>query len=108
MTKQMTERDRRWLPAIIAGLLLIGAAAWASALLPENPPGTATQPTASAQQTLCVWDGKLALFDGADEPIEVYEVAVASLPPEEQERVREGITIESEEMLATLLDNYTS
>ncbi len=104
----MSERDRRWMPALIAAFVLIGAAAWASALLPSAPPRAVTQPTEAPQQVLRVWEGQLALFDGAEEPSEVYEVAVASLPPEEQQRLSEGIVIESEEMLAALLDNYTS
>lgn len=105
----MSERDRRWMPALIAAFILIGVAAWASALLPvTSSPRAATQPSEVPQQVLRVWDGKLALFEGTDKPSEVYEVAVASLPPEEQARLQEGIVIESEEMLAALLDNYTS
>ena len=103
------EERRRWMPVLIACVLLIGIAAWASALLPEKT-NTKSVPTQQAGgQVLREWKGQIALFEGdSQEPTEVYEVTVAALPKEEQERLREGIVIESEEALALLLDNYTS
>ena len=104
------EERRRLMPALIACILLIGVAAWASTLLPTKS-NTKQAPTeqVSGEWTLCEWNGQIALFEGdSNEPTEVYEVTVAALPEEEQERLREGIVIESEETLALLLDNYTS
>lgn len=103
------EERRRLMPVLIACVLLIGAAAWASVLLPEQS-DSETMPTERiAQRTLREWEGQLALFEGDDtEPVEVYDVTVATLPEEEQQRLRGGIVIEGEEMLASLLDNYTS
>lgn len=103
------EERSRLMPVLIACVLLIGVAAWASTLLPKKS-DTKSVPTAqAAQQMLREWNGQIALFQGdSDEPAEVYEVTVAALPEEEQERLREGIVIESEEALASLLDNYTS
>ncbi len=110
MRKEMrAEERRRLLPVLIACVLLIGVAAWVSVLLPEEPVLEILPVEQPARQILREWDGRLALFKGDDtEPAEVYDVTVAALPTEEQERLREGIVIESEEMLASLLDNYTS
>lgn len=103
------EERRRLMPVLIACVLLIGVAAWASVLLPQESERDVLPAERTAQQMLREWNGRLALFKGdATEPAEVYEVTVAALPEEEQQRLREGIAVESEEMLAALLDNYTS
>lgn len=111
---------RRWLPVAIACALLIGAAMWAAALLPlaeaEEPAarqGDAVQnePTGSdgGHYLLKAWGGTVALFDkNGTEPLTVYEVAVQSLPPEEQRRLQEGIAVGSDEELQEILENYTS
>ncbi len=104
----MSERDRRWMPALIAVFLLIGVAAWCSTFLPVEPSRSSAQPSEIPQKILCAWNGNLALFEGGDVPSEVYEVAIASLPTEERRRLEQGIVIESEEMLLELLENYTS
>lgn len=103
------EERRRLMPVLIACVLLIGIAAWVSTLLPEKS-DTKGMPTERAvQHHLREWNGQIALFEGdSDEPTEVYEVSIAALPEEEQQRLREGIAIEDEQMLAALLDNYTS
>lgn len=103
------EERKRLMPVLIACVLLIGIAAWISALLPTEP-DTKNAPTERvAGRILREWNGQIALFESAvDEPVEVYEVTVAALPEEEQQRLRAGIVIEDEEMLADLLDNYTS
>ncbi len=55
------------------------------------------------------WKGQLAVFfPGSDVPAEVYEVFIASLPPEEQARLRERIPADDETALARLLEDYTS
>lgn len=103
------DAQRRMIPALIACALLIGIAAWVSALLPEEPTEKSVPAEQVAQQMLREWNGQIALFEGdAAEPAEVYEVTVAALPKEEQQRLREGIVIDNEEMLAELIDNYTS
>ncbi len=123
------ERDRRWIPVVAACAALIGAATWASVLLPTGGgrrstavtsgttlPTAATAtgaPTTAANtafpQLLRVWEGRLARFaaDGG-QPLEVYHAEVAALPPEEQQRLADGIVVASEEELAALLENYTS
>lgn len=103
------EERKRLMPVLIACVLLIGIAAWVSVLLPEGSDTKNGPSERVVQQTLREWNGQIALFEsGSDEPAEVYEVSVAALPEEEQQRLREGIVIEDEQMLASLLDNYTS
>lgn len=110
MSKETRAEERkRLMPVLIACVLLIGIAAWASALLPTEP-NTKRVPTEQpVERILREWNGQIALFEGdAAEPTEIYEVTVAALPEEEQQRLRAGIAVENEEMLADLLDNYTS
>ena len=104
-----TDTQRRMLPAVIACLILIGIAAWVSVLLPQESETDGTPVKQAEQQILREWNGQVALFRGdAAEPTEVYEVTVAALPQEEQQRLQTGIVIDNEEMLAELIDNYTS
>lgn len=110
MQKETCAEERsRLMPVLIACVLLIGIAAWASVLLPQKTDTKSAPTERGSQQILREWNGQIALFEGdSAEPAEVYEVTVAALPREEQERLREGIVIESEEALSSLLDNYTS
>ena len=106
------DKQRRWMPALVAAFVLIGVAAWVSVLLPmgdEVPVEPTEEKAAIPARRLGEWKGQLALFEeGTAEPIEVYEVSVLTLPTEEQKRIREGITVENEDILAELLENYTS
>lgn len=56
------------------------------------------------------WGGKLAVFrQGESHPEMVYEdVAVITLPPEEQKRLQEGIFLPDRASLNRLLEDYTS
>ena len=120
---QKTEKRvkrREWMPVVIACALLIGSAMWASALLPleteENPPAqrgvtpiTTVATVSDYPRLLKEWNGRVALFltDGS-EPQTVYEVNVLTLPEEEQRMLEMGITVNSEEELTAILENYTS
>lgn len=113
-------KRKEWLPVVIACSLLIGTAMWAAALLPsENRAETqarrgevsssATTQTTAYARILRVWEGRVALFSSeGTEPLSVYEIVVAALPAEEQQRLQEGIVLKSEEELAELLENYGS
>ena len=108
-----SHKQDRWMPAVIAGFLLVGAAMWASALLPrgEATPGEAPRDATAtaAYETLGIWDGRLARFaPGQREPVQVYEVVIATLPEEAQQELANGIPLTSEELLLALLENYTS
>lgn len=59
--------------------------------------------------TLGVWEGNLAVFEGDGEfPVQLYDVSIASLPTEEQQRLKTGITVQSNGELQALLEDYTS
>lgn len=63
----------------------------------------------TAAYTLGVWEGQLAVFEGeAAFPMKLYEVSVASLPAPEQEKLRQGISVENARELQVLLEDYTS
>lgn len=59
--------------------------------------------------TLGVYQGKLALFLGDGRyPNEIYNVRVRSLPPEDREKLAEGLSVSSEAELLRLLEDYSS
>ncbi len=106
------EHDR-WLPAVIACLILIGGALWAGSLLPEKaepPAEMSKQDTAVfTVQTLREWNGCVARFEGdSDTPTEIYDVAVSSLPEEIRAQLAQGIVMHSEEELLSWIENLTS
>ena len=109
-------------------LILSGLLFWGSALLRPSGPDPVSAPPANnrpvsssssvsaeesappaARRLLGIWEGKLALFtEGRESPDEVYDVYVQTLPKEEQDRLRQGIAVGSEEELAGWLEDYTS
>ena len=68
------------------------------------------QVTVAARYVLRDWQGRLAVFrEGAAAPEQVYEdVAVATLPPAEQQRLRQGVIAPDRAALCRLLEDYTS
>ncbi len=112
MEETKREKQKRWTPVWVACLLLIGVAAWTSTLLPQSDAKDEREAGVEEQAAvpyLGIWEGKLARFDGVStEPEEIYDVFVSSLPKEEQERLKNGVTWEDDEMLAMLIDGYTS
>jgi len=112
----------------LAILILSGLLFWGSALLRPSGPDPVSAPPANnrpvsssssvsaeestppaARRLLGIWEGKLALFtEGRESPDEVYDVYVQTLPKEEQDRLRQGIAVGSEEELAGWLEDYTS
>ncbi len=62
-----------------------------------------------AMYTLSQWQGQLAVFEGeAAFPMMLYEVPIASLPADEQEKLKDGIAVASAKELQLLLEDYTS
>lgn len=54
------------------------------------------------------YNGRIAVFVyGEDEPQEVFDVFTSSLPRDEAERVYKGITVEGEEALQKLIEDFT-
>lgn len=109
------EHDR-WLPAVVACLVLVGGALWAGSFLPaptkrESPPAVAqtTATTVFPRQILRNFDGKVARFTGdAAQPDEIYDVPVTSLPDEVQQQLLAGIVVANEQELLDWIENLTS
>jgi hypothetical protein len=65
--------------------------------------------SAETMYTLGVWEGQLAVFEGEDPyPAQLLDVAVAGLPKEEQQRLEQGLLVQTEQELYVLLEDYTS
>lgn len=111
MTQAYREDKHRWVPVMIACALLVGTAMWASTLLPSGGERAAAGEVTSGDfpQVLTVRDGQLVLLaTDSNTVLERYEVYLSALPEEEQQRLTVGVTVSSEEELATLLENYAS
>ncbi len=79
----------------------------------ENIALAETEVSASEEEqekvVLGVFEGKLALFVGESPyPNIVYDFFVRNLPPEDQSRLSEGISVLSERELETLLEDFMS
>lgn len=54
-------------------------------------------------------DGKIAVYEGESKsPTYVYSVLVSTLPPLDQQALKNGIKIDSMEKLVRLIEDYTS
>ncbi len=64
--------------------------------------------TVHAAYTIGEWEGQVAVFEG-DQPFprQVFDVYVETLPPEQQQQVRQGVPAEDETRLSVLLEDYT-
>lgn len=109
---QFKNEHDRWLPAVIACLILIGGALWAGSFLPETSepsPLVKSEAAAFTTQTLREWNGCVARFEGdSDTPTEIYEVAVSSLPEDVRAQLAQGIVLSSEAELLSWIENLTS
>ena len=64
---------------------------------------------APVSMTLGTYQGHLALFLGDGRyPNEIYDVLLRSLPPEDQKRLSDGLSVSSEAELRRLLEDFTS
>ena len=75
--------------------------------------GKATPPpettSTSPLYTLSQYDGKLALFKrGYSMPVEIYEVYLSSLPQDEQNKIKSGISAQTDEEILKIIEDYTS
>ena len=85
---------------LLVGLLLLVVTRF---VLPRPQEGTATP-----RYTIGVWEGQVAVFEGADAyPMQVYEVAVSTLPEELRRRITQGVPAQNEAQLSVLLEDYT-
>ena len=59
--------------------------------------------------TIRDYNGRIALFTkNNDKPEIVYDIFTSSLPEGDKEKLRKGITVETEEEAKSLIDDYTS
>lgn len=65
-------------------------------------------PNGSEKYIMRDYNGRIAVFVyGEDEPQEMFDVFTSSLPRDEAERVYKGITVEGEEALQKLIEDFT-
>ena len=63
---------------------------------------------APPRYTIGDWEGQVAVFEGAHtHPMQVYDVAVSTLPEELRRRIARGVPAENEAQLSVLLEDYT-
>ncbi len=75
------------------------------AVLPSRAQPFAAPPA----YTIGVWEGKLAVFEGADTyPMQIFDTDIAGLPDEQRAQVEEGVRVEKAEELYLILEDYTS
>lgn len=94
--------------AITAALLLAAVVLFVlfRFVLPREAP---EDPLFEPQFVIGNWEGQVAVFRGGDAyPMQVYDVSVNALPPEEQEKVLAGIPVADAAGLSVLLEDYTS
>lgn len=98
---------------LLAGTIAAGFFALEDLLLPEKEPVQKEVPVIEEQEpekiVLGVFEGKLALFAGKSPyPNIVYDFFVRNLPPEDQKRLSEGISVSSQSELDSLLEDFMS
>ena len=75
---------------------------------PSDEQVAVTTRAAPPYATVGQWEGKLAVFTPqSNTPTAVYDVFIASLPPDEQTALRAGIAVQTEAELQGLLEDYT-
>lgn len=68
----------------------------------------AAEPEPIPRYTIGEWEGQVAVFEGAQtRPMQVYDVAVSTLPEELRRQIARGVPAESEAQLSVLLEDYT-
>lgn len=94
------------LAVALCAALACGVCAFLYLRFGREAPSPTEQPAA---YTLGAFDGKLAVFEGDSRfPMKLYEVAIASLPSDEQQRLKDGIPVADAGALERLLEDYTS
>lgn len=79
------------------------------AVLTSGPAASASSSSSAVIYIIRSYQGKVAIFQpGKSEPSRVLDVYVETLPKEEQDKLKAGIEIETQEQLESMIDNYTS
>ncbi len=93
--------------SLCAAALLIGILCGETANIQPEEPSDA--PLGRPYRIIGVWEGRLAVYlPQTDMPEIVYDTPIASLPEEEQQKLREGIAVADSEALAKCLEDYGS
>ena len=72
-------------------------------------PAKAAQPTPPPAYTIGMWEGKVAVFEGADDyPMQILDTDVAGLPEEQRTQIEQGVRVERAEELYLVLEDYTN
>jgi hypothetical protein len=120
--------DRRTVGAALAAGLLLCAAVLIALIrsnkrIVESEPSPGLTTAAATQETttdtagttaaqtyiIGAWEDKLAVFIPPDTaPYQLFDIYLDTLPMEEQQKIREGIIVNDERTLASLLEDYTS
>lgn len=88
--------------AVIAALALLIIFRY---ILPSHTQKNA--PTAA--YTIGAWEGKVAVFEGADSyPMQILDTDVAGLPKQQQQEVLHGVAVYNPEQLYLILEDYTN
>ncbi len=99
---------------LITGTVITGFFALENHFSPkeENLPaetGISVSEEEAEKMFLGVFEEKLALFVGKSQyPDTVYDFFIRNLPPEDREKLREGIPVSSEKELEALLEDFMS
>lgn len=97
---------------VLLGTMLLILLSFIGVMLVERQNQSAPERREDEEAVFVVgeWDGHLAVFeDGATTPSRLYEdIWIVSFPPEEQERLTNGIRVTSQAELHGVLEDYTS
>ncbi len=114
---ELTRKRTAWIAGTVMGVLLLATLCVRLFVPVSGEPAShsvsgitdATQPTGHhIYRIVRAYEGKLAVFlPGADTPETVYDVRIAVLPPEEQERLQTGVEAADAAALASLIEDYT-
>ncbi len=95
----------RWGSALAAAVLAVSILMvfWSA----RNAPSLSAMPPETTYRVVGAWQGRVAVFlPDADRPEHVYDTPLAVLPPEEQQRLTEGIPVLSAACLQECLEDY--
>ena len=103
----MVRKRHRFLWVLSASFLLSAVVLFVLFRFVITPPAKADAAPKPAY-TIGEWKGQVAVFEGEQNyPKQVYDTAVGGLPPELQQRLREGVLAYSDAELSVLLEDYT-
>lgn len=94
----------------LCALVILGLSAVFSLNAGETP-AAANEVTQDAvpKYTFSQYQGQLALYErGFAMPVEIYDVYLEMLPAEEQQKVIDGISAQTDEEIQKIIEDYTS